>query len=101
MKIVHKTRYVGIPEEVWVRYLTDGQLRQVIRGILKGQLNLNRKSNERLELLLREAEGQPSMQDWLARCLDLLAAANDFTLEPDPTKPNTLMFVPRHDQAAS
>ncbi len=105
MKIVHSRSHPGIPEAIWVKYLTNGQLKRQIRHILKTSLNLDRHldhaTNAKLDLLLTEAEQREGLRGWMARCLDLLAEANAFTLEEDPTKPNTLMFVPRRDQGAS
>ncbi|MDP9357333.1 MAG: hypothetical protein M3R02_19000 [Chloroflexota bacterium] len=101
MKIVHSHSNPGIPEEIWVKYLTNGQLKRQIRRILKGHLNIDRSTNAKLDLLLSEAEQREGLREWTARCLDLLAEANAFSLEEDPTRPNTLVFVPRRDQAAS
>ncbi len=105
MKIVHAQHHAGIPSEVWVKYLTNGQLKRQIRRLLKTSLSLDRNldypPNAMLDLLLTEAEQREGLREWTARCLDLLAEANAFTLEEDPTRPNTLVFVPRCDQAAS
>ncbi len=105
MKIVHSRSHPGIPSEVWVKYLTSRQLKRQIRRILKTSLSLDRHldyaPNTKLDLLLTEAEQREGLREWTARCLDLLAEANAFTLEEDPTRPNTLVFVPRRDQAAS
>ncbi len=79
MKIVHAQWHSGIPSTVWVRYLTNSQLKREIRRILKRSLNLDRATNPKLNLLLTEAEQRAGLKDWLARCQELLTATLEAT----------------------
>ncbi len=67
-------RAAGFYPEVWVRFLTSKQIRREFRRLLKTSLNHNRATNPKLNLLLAEAEQRADLKDWLARCLEMLAA---------------------------
>ncbi len=93
-------RHPGIYAHIWARYLTDRQLRREIRAILRVSGNLNRTTNQALDLLLQEAEGRQSMKDWLTRCLEMLAA-NAAEEAGRAAEANTITSLAQHDQATS
>ncbi len=95
MKIVHGHRHPGIYEEVWVRFLTDKQVKRGIRYLLKTSTTTDRTRNPRLDVLLTEAEQRESMKAWLTRCLELLDA-NAAAIEA-----STITPLSQHDRADS
>ncbi len=93
-------RAAGFYPEVWVRFLSDKQLKREIRRHLKTALNLDRATNSKLNLLLTEAEQRADLKDWLARCLEMLEA-NAAEEAERAAEASTITPLPQRDRAAS